>query len=87
MATIDLYLEKLSSMHTGHDDVDAGTARALNAVRSCIDKSLPLPALESIIHNISHEHIAITIDSLNLFEQKLDRDQLLNQILAELGTL
>lgn len=84
MSTLSLLKERLESMVTLEDDLGVGAYKALNAIRDFDEaKIISLEALKMLCKRIQDEYFVSTLENIDEFERKLERDELINQIIQE----
>jgi hypothetical protein len=84
MATLDLLKEKLTNMIDLTTDIGVGAFKSLHVIRDYEEaKIIDINSLKSQCSLIQNEHLGVTHDTVSDFDRKMERNELINQIILE----
>ena len=84
MSTLSLLKERLQGLVNLEDQLGTGAFKALNAIRDYEEAGIiNLDVLKIQCQRIKDEHFVSNLDTLNEFDRKLERDEIINQIIQE----
>ena len=84
MATLDLLKEKLTNMVDLTNDIGVGAFKALNVIRDYEEaKIIDINSLKSQCSQLQEEHLGVTHETVSEFDRKLERNEIINQIIQE----
>ena len=88
MATLDLLKEKLAGMVDLTDDIGVGAFKALNVIRDYEEaKIININSLKTQCGQLQDEHLGVTHENVGDFDRKLERNEVINQIILEFDRL